>query len=233
MTVKAVTFDCAQTLVAVDWRPATVAVESAVKAGVNLEQSLSAERFDRMLRERWPRFVELNLTRDSSKTDEFWHRLTIDWAKQCSIPDSKVEELLDITENTIFGSESKVFSLYGDVITCLDTLKAAGLRLAVISNWDISLHKTLRAFGLYDYFEVVIASMEEGVEKPDPRIFQIAFDRLGLTPEEVVHVGDNPQDDLMGAKAVGMAAYVIDRSNGYSSSVHLSTLTDLPARLGL
>ena len=81
-----------------------------------------------------------------------------------------------------------------------------GVRMAIVSNWDNSLHRTLRMFGLTEYFEHVVASLEEGVEKPEARIFQIALERAGVEPGDALHVGDNPIDDWQGAKNVGMRA---------------------------
>lgn len=233
MTVKAVTFDCAQTLIAVDWRPAMLAVECATAAGLSFGELEAASTYDRLLRGAWAEFRELNLTRNESLTDAFWHRLTERWAHEMGFPVAAVEPMLSIAEEKLFGDDSQVFSLYDDVVPCLQTLKQAGVRMGVVSNWDISLHKTLRRFALTQYFEVVVASMEEGYEKPDERIFQVALDGLGIAAGECVHVGDNPVDDLMGAKRVGMRGYVIDRSQGPGSNVYLSRLTDLPEKLGL
>jgi putative hydrolase of the HAD superfamily len=233
VSVRAVTFDCAQTLVAVDWRPAVLAVECAHEVGLIFDHIAAAEAYDRLLRARWPAFRELNLTRDEKVVDAFWRRLTLDWSEACGLPTVKVADIVAVSEERLFGSASTVFTLFDDVVPCLERLKKAGLRLGVVSNWDISLHKTLRAFGLSPYFDVVVASMEEGVEKPDPRIFAIALERMGVDPSETVHVGDNPLDDLSGARGAGIKGYVIDRANPMTANVYLSTLLDLPERLGL
>lgn len=232
-TTKVVTFDCAQTLIAVDWRPAALAVECAIAVGLNFNEQEAGPVYDKLLRSRWAEFQELNLQRDERETDAFWHRLSLDWAEAYGLPATRVADMVALAEERLFGDQSTVFSLFDDVVPCLEALKAAGIRLGVVSNWDISLHKTLRVFGLYDYFEAVVASMEEGIEKPDQRLFQIALDRLGAQPHESVHVGDNPLDDLKGAKSAGMRAYVIDRGQHAPGNVYLSSLSELPGRLGL
>lgn len=231
--IQAVSFDCAQTLIEVDWRPAMLAVECAQEAGLEFDDVEAASAYDRLLRRGWGEFQDLNRTRDETLTDAFWHRLTAEWAREMNFPTTSVEPLLSIAEQRLFGDASTVFSLYPDVVPCLDALRRAGLKMAVVSNWDISLHKTLRRFGLSDYFLVVVASMEEGIEKPDTRIFEVALSRLGVSPSACVHVGDNPVDDLMGAKRAGMRGFVIDRAVASDGGVYLNSLTDLPGRLGL
>ncbi|MBC8065550.1 MAG: HAD-IA family hydrolase, partial [Chlorobia bacterium] len=60
--------------------------------------------------------------------------------------------------------------------------------------------------------EMVVASLEYGVEKPDPRLFHVVLDHFEVDPSDVLHVGDNPLDDLEGAQGVGMRGVLIDRS---------------------
>lgn len=91
----------------------------------------------------------------------------------------------------------------------LARLRAAGLRLGVVSNSDGRVEEALEAAGLRHYFDVVIDSAVVGVEKPDPRIFQAALDRLGVVPEEALYVGDLYQVDVVGARAAGMEAVLL------------------------
>lgn len=223
-----VTFDCAQTLVDVDWRPAALAVACATDLGLKFDVIAAGEAYDRLLRTRWTEFRELNLERDEKLTDEFWHRLSLDWCEACGLPSARVADLVARAEERLYGPQSEVFRVYPDVVPCLEALRRAGIRLGVISNWDISLHRTLRSLGLTTYFDVVIASLEEGVEKPEAQLFQIALERLGARPEETLHVGDNPIDDLLGAQRVGIRCRLIDRSAPRSEGHVLATLLDLP-----
>jgi FMN phosphatase YigB (HAD superfamily) len=83
-------------------------------------------------------------------------------------------------------------------------LSAAGLRLAVVSNWDIGLHAHLEALGLTAVVDVVVTSAEAGAPKPAPAVFQLALARLGVDdPALAVHVGDAPADGE-GAQAAGL-----------------------------
>jgi HAD superfamily hydrolase (TIGR01509 family) len=85
----------------------------------------------------------------------------------------------------------------------LERLAAHGLALAVVANWDVSLAEHLHALGLDRRLTAVVTSAEAGAPKPDPRIFELALERLGVPPERALHVGDSPADEE-GARATGM-----------------------------
>ena len=217
----------------VNWQPAVLAVKAAKLAGLEFESAPAAEIYDRKLRTRWPEFMELNKARDTKVIEGFWHRLTSDWLTEAGLDAAKTDDVVSHATRLLFGEGSEVFQLYDDVLPCLDRLREAGMRMAVISNWDGSLHRTVAMFGLTDYFELVVASLEEGVEKPDPRLFQITLERLGVEASVALHVGDNPIDDWQGAKSAGMRGIIIDRDNPITSDARISSLTQLPEVIGL
>ncbi len=88
-------------------------------------------------------------------------------------------------------------------------------RLAVISNANGTVRDKLVRVGLAGYFEVILDSHEEGIEKPDPRIFQSAMERTGARPEESVYIGDMYHIDVTGSRAAGMTAVLIDPANAH------------------
>lgn len=98
----------------------------------------------------------------------------------------------------------------------LRRLRMAGYRLAVISNSDGRAAAALEAGGLLDQFEFVIDSGEVGVEKPDPRIFQIAIDRMGISPADALYVGDLYEVDVVGARAAGLDVVLLDASGEHA-----------------
>lgn len=94
-----------------------------------------------------------------------------------------------------------------DAVETLDTLRSAGKKLGVITNGPIEWQsRKLRTLGLEPYFDVILISDAVGVAKPDPRIFQIALDRLGVTANEAMYVGDHPDFDIAGARGAGLSA---------------------------
>ncbi len=82
-------------------------------------------------------------------------------------------------------------------------------RVALVSNWDSRLPATIEALGLR--VAAIVASGEQGFEKPDPRMFLEACRRLGCAPSEAVHVGDSEIEDLQGARAAGIEAWLLGR----------------------
>jgi len=90
---------------------------------------------------------------------------------------------------------SLVFSPVPGAVETLDRL-ATRTQLAVVANWDSSLHEHLARLGLDRYFDAVVTSAEAGVAKPHPRIFRTALDRLGVEPTRALHVGDEPIDEI-------------------------------------
>lgn len=116
----------------------------------------------------------------------------------------------------------------------LAELRRRGYRVGVVSNADGRVRGLLASAGLLPHLEVVIDSSEVGVEKPDPRIFVAATDRLGVPPADCVYVGDIYAVDVLGARAAGMRAILIGPGEAESDVERISGLSELlnlfPAR---
>jgi putative hydrolase of the HAD superfamily len=100
---------------------------------------------------------------------------------------------------------------FGDVRPTLDGLRAAGVRIGIVSNFDSWLHEILRRTGIADDFMCVVLSSELGHYKPAPELFLTGLNRLGTTAATTVFVGDSPYSDIGGAESVGMRAVLVDR----------------------
>jgi len=105
----------------------------------------------------------------------------------------------------IFADPATWTPMRGAVDT-LEGLAARGHTLAVVSNWDSRLIRVLDGLDLTRHFRLVLTSAEAGYRKPSPRIFEQALGRLSATAEECLHVGDSEDDDVSGARAVGIRA---------------------------
>ena len=104
------------------------------------------------------------------------------------------------------------FRPYDEVPAALRALRAAGHRLVVVSNWDVSLHEMLRDAGLRPLLDGAISSAEVGVAKPDPAIFRYALELVGEPGTEVLHAGDSLEYDVFGALAAGLRAALVVRT---------------------
>jgi putative hydrolase of the HAD superfamily len=123
------------------------------------------------------------------------------------------------------------FRAYPEVPDVLARLRASGARLAVVSNWDVSLHDVLERTGLRPLVDAVVISAELGVAKPDPAIFRAALDRLGAAAEGAVHVGDSLEHDVAGARAAGLEAVLVAR-NGAAAPDGVRTVRSLAELVG-
>jgi putative hydrolase of the HAD superfamily len=95
----------------------------------------------------------------------------------------------------------------------LKALRAKGYRLVVVSNCNGTLHAAFERLGLTSLFDVIVDSAREGIEKPDPRLFELALRRAGATADQAVHVGDMYHIDVVGARAAGLSALLVDEAN--------------------
>lgn len=122
---------------------------------------------------------------------------------------------------------------YEDVVPMLDAL-GSRFKLGLLSNGN----NYPEYFGLADRFDFAVYAQDVGIEKPDPRTFQIAAQRAGCGLEQLLHVGDSLVTDVEGAQAVGVRAVWLNR-NGASNDTgiepddQIASLTELPALLSL
>jgi HAD superfamily hydrolase (TIGR01509 family) len=110
----------------------------------------------------------------------------------------------------------------------LERLRAAGLRLAVVSNSEGTVEAMLVDVGLRPLFETVVDSAVVGLVKPDAAIFDLTLERLGVAPADAVMVGDSPTADIIGAHAAGLRAALIDPFDLYPW-IKSPRFPDLPA----
>lgn len=122
------------------------------------------------------------------------------------------------------------WSVLPGVRDALAALRARGLRLAVVSNFDARLHAILAALGLDAAVDRVVASTEVGAAKPAAAIFHAACDALAADPADVLHVGDTLREDVQGARAAGLRAALVGAPAPVPDGVvRLADLSALPA----
>lgn len=98
----------------------------------------------------------------------------------------------------------------------LNALRNRGLTLGVISNADGRMRAILQKCGIAQLFDTLIDSHDVGVEKPDPRIFALALERLQVRPDQALYVGDIYGIDVVGAERAGLSAVLLDPLGGYN-----------------
>jgi putative hydrolase of the HAD superfamily len=123
--------------------------------------------------------------------------------------------------------DSLRFRAFPEVPGTLRALRAAGLRLVVASNWDVSLHERLEETGLAALVDGAVASAEVGSAKPDGAIFTRALALAGAPPEQAWHVGDSPREDVEGARAAGITPVLLAREGAADAQPGLRVLRTL------
>lgn len=103
------------------------------------------------------------------------------------------------------------WELYPDVRPALSELRAAGLRLGIVSDWGSNLLPIMKGLGLAAELDFVLASGAVRLSKRDPAFFRLAAERAGVAPDEALMVGDTYQADVEGARAAGMEGVLLRR----------------------
>jgi HAD superfamily hydrolase (TIGR01549 family) len=124
------------------------------------------------------------------------------------------------------------FNLYDDALPTLALLREHGLKIGLVSNGARDIDEFVADHSLD--VDAAIGSRGHGWTKPHPSIFRAALARLEVGPEDAAMVGDSPEDDIEGARALGMRAFLLDREGVYPEhDGRLPDLRALPAALGL
>jgi HAD superfamily hydrolase (TIGR01549 family) len=222
-TLEAVLFDVDFTLV----RPGPdLGPEGYVRLGELHGLRLDVSRHDEA---RLAAFAELKRHPELEHDDEVWivftERIVRGMGGDAAGAHECAAEMVAAWEN------HDNFELYDDALPVLDELRAHGLKLGLVSNTSRDLEAFVVHHGLE--VDVAIGSRAHGKTKPDPTIFRAALDRLAVEPAVAAMVGDSVEDDIEGARALGMQAILLDREGRYPGlEPRIGGLRELPAALG-
>ena len=124
------------------------------------------------------------------------------------------------------------FKPFPDALPALAQLAEDGHVVVIVSNWDCSLPDWLGPTGLLEQVAGVVTSADAGAAKPDRRIFERGLELAGARPEEAVHVGDSVENDVAGARALGIRPVLVARDGAAPEGVEaVGSLAELPALL--
>jgi putative hydrolase of the HAD superfamily len=208
MNIQAVIFDRDNTLMRFD-TAAAAAIEARIAAVAPTLPHGAVGRHWMTWPGPWPRAIE----HEPAFWDAFWARL----ATQYRLSAGTIAALLEIG-----GFYHTCFAAFPDTLACLTALRTRGLRLAILTNFELpSIHLTLQNAGIDPgWFSVLLSSATTGFPKPDARGYLAAAAALGLPPAACAFV-----DDLAGnveaAQALGMRGYLLDRTGTTPASAPL------------
>ena len=200
--IRAVLFDAGNTLVFLDYERMARGVGTAL--GLPLTgQGLAAHAAEAASA------MEASAGTDRDRAAVYLETLF----RLAEVPAGRMGEVRDCLRR-MHGERHLWCSVHEHTHDALARLRAAGLRLGIVSNSDGRVDQALSAAGLREYFDVVIDSSVFGTEKPDPAIFRAALQALDVAPEEALYVGDLYDVDVVGARAAGMEAVLLTSSGG-------------------
>jgi putative hydrolase of the HAD superfamily len=206
--IKAIFFDAAGTLFHL---PLGAGYHYAL-VGEEIGLKLDAAQLDRAFAKAWnsmPKRAPIDGPRKND--DEDWWRTLVDL-----VLDQVAPSLSELDRDNFFEiayehfAEAGVWELYPEVLDVLEKLQPQ-FQLAVISNFDGRLRMILEQLGISKFFTHVFISSELGTDKPDSEIFRRALKFIHLEPDEVLHVGDDPERDWKSARAAGLSIFQLDR----------------------
>lgn len=162
-----------------------------------------------------------------------WYIGTLNYNLQLALP---LEEVIQVQRSYV--QEQRVrWKAFDFTQETLRHLRELGYRLGLISNWDGSAREVLAHNGLDEAFDVIVISSEVGIEKPDPKIFELALSRGNVTPQQSLYIGDNYYDDVVGSRKAGMSCLLINpyQQRGIEELTYdnvIASIQDVAAYLG-
>lgn len=236
MDVRAVFFDAGETLVYPHPSFAELFAEVLREHGHRIDPArvqevvhTSSEAFNELMRSE----RALNWSTSPERSRALWDLVYRMFLTDMGIPESEHKELVRALYERFRSLAS--YRLHPDALPTLEKLRKLDLKLGLISNFEDWLEQLLETLEISRFFDVTVISGIEGVEKPDPRIFEIALERAGVEARNAVYVGDNPVFDAEPAREAGMISVLIDRRGRHRDAdvLRITSLEDLPAVLGL
>jgi putative hydrolase of the HAD superfamily len=206
---RAVFFDAGHTLLHAHPDLGTVYAETTRRFGLQLSPGVFAETFAPVFRG-FVRECASNGTASDAQDLAMWREITRRiHAGIPALAGVPFEPWFDALYRR-FG-EAEVWRLYDDAAPVLRELRARGVVVGVVSNWDTRLRGIASGLGLDRLVDFLVISAEVGARKPDPRIFREALSRARVHPEDALHVGDLADEDAAGASNAGITPLLVVR----------------------
>lgn len=212
--INAILFDAGFTLVDL----VTPVVEAYLDAARDVGAEIDASEFGRTLKRHWTRLEDDHRKRnpDLTSSEEFersaWRNFTGGVAAEFPSLHERHGDWHGLLVKRL--DDPSAWKPAPFALETLQTLKANGMRLGVVSNWHSALHPILEAHGVKKMLDVVLTSAEAKRKKPHREIFELALSRLGASAAETAHVGDSWSDDVCGALASGLTPIYLHRVEG-------------------
>jgi putative hydrolase of the HAD superfamily len=222
--IDTVFFDFGDTLAYSTHSPLEIWTKTAAEHGVELRQGDIARAIAAADQACNPKVYEFR-----GRIEDFWDMYDRHVLNALNLADKRGK--LSTAISLAFLDTRRWFRLFPETQSVLSQLRRDGYELGIISNNTDEVVERLDILGIIRYFDTVTYSQEAGAEKPDPAPFRLALKRVDRKPEECAHIGDSYEQDVTGARAIGMRPILLDRSGKYSGT-DCAVVRDLRQVLG-
>ena len=187
--IKAVIFDMFETLVTLFTGRTYFSENIAADVGIDIE----------LFRKEW----------HTTEKDRTTGKNTLDEGLELTLRRLGIftQEKLELTRSRRHAALSDTFSaIPKESVQLLKELKARGIKIGLMTNTFSDERDFIRSCELFPYFDIALISYEQGICKPDPQMYRMMTEKLGVAPEECLFVGDGGSRELYGAREAGMKA---------------------------
>lgn len=226
--IRAVFFDFYDTIVTFDPPREELQVQACGEFGIEVDPSAIPGAYfvadDFMSRENARLSIQ---KRSRQEAQDFWADYEAVLLAEAGVP---VPRELALKIVTRLRQLDRRLILFDDVLPALDALKRQGVLLGLLSNLNHDLNSYCTELGLASYLDLALTSSEVGAEKPHPPLFLAALDRAGVSASQAIHVGDQYNSDVLGARQVGINPLLLDRHGfweGVNDCPRIQSLTQV------
>ncbi len=212
MSYAAILFDASLTLWRWDHDPAFVLFQALQGADIRVEERAVRTCYDALrpvYAPRWRAFESNGRVATDTEIQDHFDRQNAQVLELLKIADPGSRVMMAIQE--AFAQWRP--SLFPEVHGVLETLHSRGIAMAIVSNGWRQAEEAER-LRVAEYFDAIVGSVHVGHHKPEPEIFRIAVEKLGMAPEKALYVGDDYDDDVIGARRAGLTPILIQRNGG-------------------
>lgn len=206
-------FDVGGTLLTFDLSKLSQAyMDACAMHGIVLDPAATRAIIEELELELPARSRERQISLEVGYGQGFWVDFYAEGFRRLGVERDMTDAAVDITKH--FQS-AEFETLYADVRPALDALAALHIPLGILSNFSPNCEDVLRRMGIHDYFSFFVVSALAGMEKPDPRIFELMVQSTHRPRSEIAYIGDSLFHDVHGAERAGIAAILVDRRDRY------------------
>ena len=209
---KVIFLDAVGTLFGVKGSVGQIYAEMAQRFGVEVSAKSLNEAFLQSFQAAPPPIFSAKLEEIPKYEFEWWHAIALHTFQTAGVLDQFSDFSSFFAELYKCFATAEPWFVYPDVRPALNHWRRLGIELGVLSNFDSRLYSVLQALNLSQFFFSITISTEVGAAKPDPQIFAAGLKKHQCTADVAWHIGDSLKDDYQGAKASGLKAIWLKRT---------------------